>query len=72
MSDLKKLKDGSVKITEPVVTRCAYCGKANPIIECREIGNSTDSVLVGFVLTCCKRLLGAQMIAKAQQPPVVN
>jgi hypothetical protein len=73
MSDLKKLKDGSVKELQPeVVTRCAFCGKANPVIEVREAGRSDNQILAAMVLTCCKRILNCQILEKAPETPIIN
>jgi hypothetical protein len=72
MSDLKKLKDGSVKLTEPVVTRCPHCAKPNPVIEVREAGRSGDQILAAMVLTCCKKILNCQILDKAPEPPIIN
>jgi hypothetical protein len=57
---------------ETVFSRCPHCGKVNPTVDAKEIGESSDAVMVAFIPECCKKLLNCQMIAKPPEPPKVN
>jgi hypothetical protein len=72
MSKLKDIPNSSVDMKAPVLTRCPHCAKPNPVVEALTMGESADSVMVGFVPQCCKKLLGCQMIAKAPEVPLIN
>ena len=69
---LADIPNSSVDLKEPVLSRCPHCDKCNPVVQALTMGESTDSVMIGFVPQCCRKLLGVQMIAKAAEAPVVN
>ncbi len=64
MSNLKNIKDGSVTLAKPVLSRCPHCSKPNPVIDAEKIGETTDAVMVAFIPQCCKKLYGCQLLAK--------
>jgi hypothetical protein len=72
MSDTKNIPDGSVQLKPEVVTRCAFCGKANPQIEVREAGRSDNQILAAMVMCCCKRILNCQILDKVPDAPLIN
>lgn len=72
MTNTKSLKDGSVDLKQPILSRCPHCDKPNPVIGAHQIGESSDAILVAFVPECCKRIISCMLVAKAAQVPVVN
>ena len=48
----------------PVLSKCPHCGKVNPTIDAKQIGESSDAIMIAFVPECCRKLLGCQLIAK--------
>lgn len=73
MSKLKDLPAGSLPPPKAeVVTRCAFCSKANPVVEVREAGRSENQILAAMVMTCCKRILNCQIVDRMSDTPIVN
>jgi hypothetical protein len=64
MSNLKNIKDGTVVLQKPVLSRCPHCGKANPVVDAEKIGENAEAVMVAFIPQCCIKLLGCQLLAK--------
>jgi len=55
-----------------VLSRCPHCGKVNPTVDAKQVGESTDAVMIAFILDCCKKLLNCQLLAKPPEPPPIN
>jgi hypothetical protein len=73
VTDTKKLKDGSVEMKPPILSRCPHCHKPNPVVQVLPMGESHDALMVGFVPQCCLRIISCMMIAKATpQVPIIN
>ena len=70
---LEDIPSGTVKPPQPeVVTRCPFCGKANPVIEVREAGRSDNQILAAMVMTCCIRILNCQIVDRISDVTLVN
>ena len=72
MGKTKDIPDGSVALKQPILSRCPHCAKPNPVIDAKQIAESTDSVMVAFVPECCLKIICCQLIAKAPEPPIIN
>ena len=52
-------------MTPPVLSKCPHCGKCNPEVQALQIGKSEDAIMLGFVPSCCKKLIGCQVVQVA-------
>jgi hypothetical protein len=72
MSKLKDIPSGSVELKPEVASRCPHCSKPNPVVQALQMGESSDSVMVGMVPSCCRKIISVQLIAKQPEVPIIN
>ncbi len=56
----------SLRESAPILSKCPHCGKCNPEVKALTMGESSDATMIGFVPSCCLKIIGVQMCAKAQ------
>jgi hypothetical protein len=52
-----------------VIAKCPKCRANNPAVSAEQWGENADSIMVIFVVSCCKSMIGAQLLAKVPVAP---